>query len=75
MKKLFRQEEFTEQVKSFMFLQISKEKRRIGVREFANQVGISPSTFSRIENGKVPDLETFFKFCNWMGLSPYNFMN
>ena len=28
--------------------------------------GISPSTLSRIEQGHVPDVETFIKVCQWL---------
>lgn len=41
-----------------------------GVREVAKEVGISPSTLSRVENGKIPDLETFGKLCSWLGDDP-----
>ncbi len=36
-----------------------------GIREAAREVGVSPATLSRVENGKVPDLETFSKV--WHG--------
>lgn len=41
-----------------------------GVREAAREVGISPATLSRVENEKVPDLETFGKICKWLGDDP-----
>lgn len=41
-----------------------------GVRAAAAEVGISPATLSRVENGKQPDLETFEKLCRWLGISP-----
>lgn len=41
-----------------------------GVREFAKEIGISPATLSRIENGKLPDLETFSKICSYLKLDP-----
>jgi transcriptional regulator with XRE-family HTH domain len=41
-----------------------------GIREFAKKLGISPATLSRIENGKLPDLETFSKICDKLGLDP-----
>lgn len=46
-----------------------KEKRGDqGIREIATEIGISPATLSRIENGKLPDLETFPKLCRWLGV-------
>jgi transcriptional regulator with XRE-family HTH domain len=37
-----------------------------GLRETAKEIGISPATLSRVENGKPPDIETFRKICQWM---------
>jgi len=38
-----------------------------GLREIANEIGgISFTTLSRIEKGKVPDVETFVKLCAWL---------
>jgi transcriptional regulator with XRE-family HTH domain len=45
-----------------------------GVRAAAAEVGISPATFSRIENGHMPDLETFAKICEWLDEDPRNFL-
>lgn len=41
-----------------------------GVREFAKDIGVSPATLSRIENGKLPDIETFSKICSFLKLDP-----
>ncbi len=41
-----------------------------GVRKAAKEVTISSATLSRIENGKIPDLETFAKICRWLGDDP-----
>lgn len=46
-----------------------------GLREVAAEIGdISAPTLSRIENGKVPDMETFVKICQWLGVSGDTFM-
>ncbi|MDJ0599049.1 MAG: helix-turn-helix domain-containing protein [Crocosphaera sp.] len=40
-------------------------------RETAKEIGkVSPSTLSRIENGKVPDLDTFLALCDWLEVPP-----
>jgi transcriptional regulator with XRE-family HTH domain len=39
-----------------------------GLRETAREIGISPATLSRVEGGKLPDIETFKKLCTWMRL-------
>ncbi len=38
-----------------------------GLRETATVIGnVSPSTLSRVESGKMPDLETFLLLCDWL---------
>ena len=37
-------------------------------------VGISSATLSRVENGHMPDLETFAKICKWLGRDPREFL-
>lgn len=41
-----------------------------GIREVATEIGISSATLSRVENGKIPDLTTFAKICNWLKIDP-----
>ena len=45
------------------------EQRGRGVRQAAKEAGLSPSTISRMECGKVPDVETFRKLCLWLDVS------
>lgn len=58
------------------FSAMVKDKRGdMGLREMAKKIGnISPSTLSRIEKGKIPDLETFVKICQWLDVSPEEFV-
>ncbi len=45
-----------------------------GLREAALEAGdISPSTLSRVENGKPPDMETFLLLCDWLRVPPSEF--
>ncbi len=38
-----------------------------GLRETAKEIGnVSPSTISRVENGKTPDMDTFLAICDWL---------
>lgn len=37
-----------------------------GLREVSKEIGVSAPTLSRIEQGKVPDVETFMKLCEWL---------
>src|SRR5579863_6949189 len=45
-----------------------------GVRAAATDVGISSATLSRVENGQMPDLETFARMCKWLGRDPREFL-
>ena len=50
---------------------IVREKRGSrGLRAVASEVGTSAPTLSRIESGKMPDLQTFGKLCRWLELDP-----
>jgi transcriptional regulator with XRE-family HTH domain len=41
-----------------------------GLRVVAAEIGdVSAATLSRVEQGKVPDLDTFIRLCKWLGLS------
>ena len=41
-----------------------------GIREVAGEIGISAATLSRVERGKMPDLDTFGKICKWLRVDP-----
>src|SRR5256885_17015723 len=46
-----------------------------GLRDVAEEIGnVSASTLSRIEQGNVPDLDTFARICRWLAASPSEFM-
>ncbi|MBK8945439.1 MAG: helix-turn-helix transcriptional regulator [Ignavibacteriae bacterium] len=49
-----------------------KTKRgTLGLRGLAYEIGgVSASTLSRIEQGKLPDIDTFLKVCEWLEVSP-----
>lgn len=36
--------------------------------------GVSASTLSRIENGKIPDIDTFLAVCDWLEIPPAEFI-
>jgi len=44
------------------------------LRETAKDIGIGPATLMRIENGRVPDLNTFGLVCKWLGIQPGEFL-
>jgi len=45
-----------------------------GVREAAREADVSPATLSRVENGKIPDIQTFEKICAWLGDAPATYL-
>jgi DNA-binding Xre family transcriptional regulator len=48
-----------------------KNKRGpLGIRQTAEQIGISAATLSRVERGNLPDLETFKRICKWVEVDP-----
>lgn len=45
------------------------------LRDTASEIGhISAATLSRIEQGKLPDVETFILLCKWLNVSPDTFV-
>ncbi len=46
-----------------------------GLRTIADEIGtVSAATLSRIEQGKIPDVDTFIRLCKWMGVSTETFI-
>jgi transcriptional regulator with XRE-family HTH domain len=45
-----------------------------GIRAAALDACVSPATLSRVENGHMPDLETFAKICRWLDKDPREFL-
>lgn len=51
-------------------LREKRSKGNQGIRDAATKIGISSATLSRVENGKLPDLESFSKICRWLRIDP-----
>ena len=54
---------------------IAAKRGAQGVRAAARDAGVSSATFSRVENGHMPDMETFEKLCGWLGADPKRFLS
>ncbi|MFZ5862379.1 MAG: helix-turn-helix domain-containing protein [Nitrospirota bacterium] len=54
------------------FVKAKRGSRRL--RETAGEIGISPATLMRIENGRTPDIATFTKVCRWLQVDPNELM-
>jgi len=48
---------------------IKSKRSDKGLREVANEIGISLSTLSRVENGNLPDIDSYMKLCKWLEVS------
>lgn len=46
---------------------LARRRGNMGLRAAARDIGISPSTLSRVEKGHVPDVGTLEKVCDWLG--------
>lgn len=59
-----------------LFTAYLKARRgEMGLREAIQQIGdISPATLSRIENGRVPDMDVFLRLCDWIGVTAETFL-
>ena len=44
------------------------------IRETAQEIAIGTATLMRIENGRIPDVETFGRVCKWLGIDPGSFL-
>ena len=54
-----------------------RKRRRgegLGLREAARQAEVPPTTFSRVEDGRLPDLATYQRLVGWLGVSSDAFM-
>jgi transcriptional regulator with XRE-family HTH domain len=45
----------------------------MGVRAAASEIGISPTTLTRIEKGHIPDIGTLEKLSAWLQVEPSKF--
>ena len=44
------------------------------LRETAQQIGIGLATLLRVESGRLPDITTFGKICQWLRVDPGSFL-
>jgi transcriptional regulator with XRE-family HTH domain len=55
---------------------IKSKRGTKGLRETAAEIGdVSSATLSRIEQGNLPDVETFIKICKWLKVSTDTFIS
>lgn len=55
---------------------IKSKRGSRGLREVATEIGdLSAPTLSRIEQGNLPDVETFIKLCKWLDVPTDTFVS
>ena len=50
-----------------------RARDRVSLRDAAEKMGLSFNTLARVEKGRVPDVQTFQRIAEWIGLSPADF--
>jgi transcriptional regulator with XRE-family HTH domain len=53
---------------------VRERRKSRKLREVASEIGISAATLLRVEGGKIPDVATFGKICNWLQMDPGIFL-
>ena len=54
---------------------IKTKRGKTGLRQTAEEIGgVSTATLSRIEQGNLPDVDTFIRLCHWLGESAETFV-
>lgn len=55
---------------------IRSKRGSLALRTAAQEIeGVSFTTLSRLEQGHVPDVDTYVKVCKWLGASTDDFLN
>lgn len=50
--------------------EIKRRTSVLGLRAAAREIGISPTTLSRLSRGGLPDMATFISVCRWLDMDP-----
>jgi transcriptional regulator with XRE-family HTH domain len=53
---------------------VRERRKSRKLREVASEIGIGAATLLRVEGGKIPDVATFGKICNWLQIDPGSFL-
>lgn len=58
----------------FAALEATRRSRDLTWRQIAREARVSPSTLTRVGQGKRPDVDSFAALAAWAGLDPENFI-
>lgn len=54
---------------------VKSKRGNKGLRSISLEIGeVSPATLSRVEQGRVPDVDTFIKLCRWLDVTADSFI-
>lgn len=56
-------------------LDVARRERDLSWRQMAGEVGVSPSTMTRLANGYRPDVDAFAALVRWLRLPAEDFMS
>lgn len=56
-------------------LDAKRQAQRLSWRGLAQEMGITPSTFTRMAQGRRPDVDTFAALLRWLGMPVEAFMD
>jgi transcriptional regulator with XRE-family HTH domain len=60
---------------SLLSSMIKSKRGNKGLRSVSAEIGeLSAATLSRVEQGKVPDVDTFIKLCKWLDVKADSFI-
>lgn len=54
-------------------LNTKRDRQDISWRELANQLELSPSTFTRMAQGQRPDIDAFTTLLDWLGMPAHKY--
>ena len=55
-------------------LNAAREDRGLSWRKLANEAGVNPSSLTRMQQGKLPDVNTFTALIHWLRMPADRFM-
>jgi transcriptional regulator with XRE-family HTH domain len=58
----------------FAALDAARRARDVTWRQIARETNVSPSTLTRVGQGKRPDVDSFAALASWAGLNPEDFI-
>ena len=58
----------------FAALDAKRQSRDLSWRQLAKEVGVSPSTMTRLANGQRPDVDAFAALVRWLGQPADSFL-